>query len=73
MKKTRYTLELEEARKEWHAELWVNFKATLDPETLDELGISEDRDMSLNITRLCSAYIDTKENLFDLTHEHFGY
>jgi len=73
MKKTRYTLELEKAKKEWNASLWLNFKHSLSEELMDEIGVSEDRDMNVNIVRVCSALMDTSERLDSLEHEHFGY
>lgn len=58
MQKTRYVLELEKAKKEWHKELWINFKYMLSPDVMEAIGVSEDRDMNLNIVRVCSAVMD---------------
>ena len=71
MKKTRYTLELEKAKKEWLATFWLNFKWSLSQDIMDEIGVSEDRDMNVNIVRVCTALMDRDKITKGLDNETF--
>ena len=54
---------LEKQHEDCMARLWINFRMMLSPEERDAIGISEDRDMNINIVRLCTAYSDVlREN-----------
>ena len=44
-------------------EWFISFSEMLDPATLDELGISADRNEHQCIVRLCAAFSDTREEL----------